>query len=308
MPAVELPTEPVAAVAHEPEPVAPEIPVFSLHAGAGRAPDSRACDGRACNGGPGSIHRNRSPRPSWQLRSWRSPLSLSPRQSFTRCSQNPNRSQWSQPLPAIPIVDEIPQPPEPPKAPEPAPVLSKPAPPDAPLKRQDVLDPLLALAEEIRAVQAARAAALAPVQHIDLHPDPHPDQHRELPGLAELAEAVTHQKSPAASHPDSNRVESKSAPEPVVEQESTATALAPVETASSVGVLETPAQEVKTAEPEPQPVALVAEPSRELDTMRMPSFVPVGAISFRTPRIAAIRVPCSRGARRTCRARLPFSA
>jgi hypothetical protein len=151
----------------------------------------------------------------------------------------------------VPVVDLKAVEPEPPAAP-------------APIKVHEMPDPFLALAEEIRAVQAARAAALAvPV---------------ESAGLLELAEAVgtAAHAAPAETPVCSSASTSNAAPAAPVSPEARATAegVAPVDAATAVALLEQPQPETTlltapepvgqvesqtvalAPEPQPQPVAL----------------------------------------------------
>jgi hypothetical protein len=134
------------------------------------------------------------------------------------------------------------------------------APPEDPIKLQDVPDPLLALAEEIRAAQAARAVALS------TPPAP--------PGLLELAEAVGVQEP---------KQEPVVLPEPVSEPADLFSitqkfpvpdlAAAPAEAVTALALLAPPEPRVfhelrPTApapepEPTPQPAALAPEARAE---------------------------------------------
>lgn len=142
----------------------------------------------------------------------------------------------------VPVVDLKPAEPEPPAAP-------------APIKVHEMPDPFLALAEEIRAVQAARAAALAaPV---------------EGAGLLELVEAVgTVAIAPAETPVLASALTAPTAPVSApIEAVATAEAAVPAETANAVALLEPPQSETTLlTTPEPaahvasQPVALAPEP------------------------------------------------
>ena len=176
--------------------------------------------------------------------------------------------------------------------PAPAPVVDLKPPvqepaPESPIKLHEVPDPLFALAVEIRAVQAARAAALAAPQ--------------ESSGLLELAEAVgmppapveqtepVEQPKPAEqAEPVAHSVPA-SAPEKIHAAEA---ALAAVEAATAVALLAPPEPKKKlimepvalapvpqpVAQPEPvpqpQPVALAPEPQTEPEGPTLP-FAPM---------------------------------
>jgi len=176
--------------------------------------------------------------------------------------------------------------------PAPAPVvdlkppIQEPA-PESPIKLHEVPDPLFALAVEIRAVQAARAAALAAPQ--------------ESSGLLELAEAVgtppapVEQTEPVEQPKPAEQAElvahsvPPSAPEKIHAAEA---ALAAVEAATAVALLAPPEPE-KTLlmepialapvpqpvaqpkpVPQPQPVALAPEPQTEPEGPTLP-FAPM---------------------------------
>jgi hypothetical protein len=170
---------------------------------------------------------------------------------------------------------------EPPPAADLKPAAQEPA----PIKLHEVPDPLFALAVEIRAVQAARAAALAAPQ--------------ESSGLLELSEAVgTQSAAPEGAKPVEQPIPSEHAapvassatapqPNPVTEA-----AVAAVEASTAVALLAPPepektlimspvmepvalapvAQPVTEPEPVPQPLpeALAAQPQLEPDGPTLP--------------------------------------
>jgi hypothetical protein len=147
----------------------------------------------------------------------------------------------------------------------------------APIKLHEVPDPLFALAVEIRAVQAARAAALAAPQ--------------ESSGLLELSEAVGTQSAALEEAKPAEHaapVASPAAPSAPQPNHVTETAVAAVEASTAVALLVPPepektlllepvalapvAQPVVEPEPAPQshPEALAAQPLLEPDGPTLP--------------------------------------
>lgn len=174
------------------------------------------------------------------------------------------------PVEAVPAVDcveaaSVAAEPEPAPVTSPIPVAEQMPPAQetpADIKLHEVPDPLFALAVEIRAVQAARAAALAAPP--------------ESSGLLELAEAVGVPPAPAEPPAPVEQVEpvAHSAPLPLPEKthvgEQAAEAVA--EASTAVALLEPPEPE-KTVIQEPAPVALapVAQPVAEPEPQPQPA-------------------------------------
>lgn len=168
-----------------------------------------------------------------------------------------------QAIPAEPVIAAAPTPepvaeaapPEPQKpellaAPEPivetAPVVRQPEPvvAEAPIKIEEVPDPLFALASEIRAVQAARAAALVAPQ--------------ESAGIRELAEAVGIQPLPTPEAPAPVALA-----EPVAPVQPVASARQPEPVAQIVATVPQTAQAVEETPVEATAVALLVPPEEK---------------------------------------------
>jgi hypothetical protein len=121
---------------------------------------------------------------------------------------------------------------------------------ESPIKLHDVPDPLLALAEEIRAAQAARAATLAALAE--------PTPSNGLLGLAEAVGVQSQAPEPVSQHEHAESVSQPVAPTAPIEQNHVA------ETVTAVALLAPP---LTTSEPvsfhELRPVALAPEPQAQ---------------------------------------------